>query len=1076
MNRLYRVGISLLFCCCLLFASPAHAAGFGSIGTATVDAAAGALHSILVRIADAVEALNFSPSHVAVAAVPSGHKELTAAVSNSVASDEPRTTTTASSTPRSAPYPATNAVRSSNPTPQPSLASVANNQANFVTQNSLGSQLNELANSLRSLIYSQESAPGSLPASGGNFNNVALSQIVDNLSNVTLSNATVDGISGLTAADIPVLNYFPATSTISIFYGGTGTSTVPTANKLLFSDANGNWEYVATSSLGITAGSNYSFSYPLLDSSNTVSLAFGTTTPNVWSSLQTFANASTSQLSVLGPAYFGTTDTSTFGADGSLTLAGALTYGGVTLNNFVSGTGNLVLSSSPTLVSPTLGTPSSVTLTNATGLPINTGVSGLGTGVATALETNNVILAQPTLNNYFLGASGNTAGTGTDNTASGYTALSSVTTGAQNFAAGFSAANALKTGTNDIAIGPHALDFATNGGTYNTAIGTYAMIGGVTGNYNIGIGDEPMAALTSGSDNIAIGRDALDTATTTGGQVAIGALALNAVTSGSNNTAVGNLAARALVTGAQNVALGYQALTAATDSTYSIAIGSNALASYVRGASYNLNSIAIGANALEDDTSGYENVAIGTSVLGVATSSYWNVAVGIQAMQSATSANQNVAIGLSAADYLTSGTFNTCIGDQACGGTSGSVLTTGSYNTIIGAGANLMGLVSGSYNTILGAQVTGLSATLSNAIVLSDGQGNIRANYGYTNAGEWTFPSITTFSNSTYSALFTGGNVGIGTTTPYAPLEVWGPDSAATTTAFLVANNASSTDFAVYDNGNATYSGSIFQSSDQRLKTDITTLDASSSLSAIESLNPVSYLRLDQPGTGENLGFIAQAVQKIYPELVSTTSATALTPDGTLTLNYEGLISPIVSAIQDIAAISGNFETDLIAWLGNASNGIGDLFAENIHAQNELCIGTTCIDQAQLQSLLAESGQSGEADVSSPAASPSTTTPPSLRINGDNPAVLEVGDWYADLGAIATDSQGHTLGIQTYVEGTLESPIVIDTSAPATDTIDYVATDSYGNTATSTRTVIVEAASSTVSVVGAEATSSAGGD
>ena len=35
-----------------------------------------------------------------------------------------------------------------------------------------------------------------------------------------------------------------------------------------------------------------------------------------------------------------------------------------------------------------LGTPSSATLTNATGLPISTGVSGLGTGVATALGTN----------------------------------------------------------------------------------------------------------------------------------------------------------------------------------------------------------------------------------------------------------------------------------------------------------------------------------------------------------------------------------------------------------------------------------------------------------------------------------------------------------------------------------------------------------------------------------------------------------------------------------------------------------------------------------------------------------------
>jgi len=38
------------------------------------------------------------------------------------------------------------------------------------------------------------------------------------------------------------------------------------------------------------------------------------------------------------------------------------------------------------------------------------------------------------------------------------------------------------------------------------------------------------------------------------------------------------------------------------------------------------------------------------------------------------------------------------------------------------------------------------------------------------------------------------------------------------------------------------------------------------------------------------------------------------------------------------------------------------------------------------------------------------------------------------------------------------SPVQIDMSAVATDTIDYVATDSAGLTSTSTRTVIIEAA------------------
>jgi hypothetical protein len=52
-----------------------------------------------------------------------------------------------------------------------------------------------------------------------------------------------------------------------------------------------------------------------------------------------------------------------------------------------TGSGSLVFATSPTLVTPNLGTPTAATLTNATGLPISTGVSGLGAGVATFLAT-----------------------------------------------------------------------------------------------------------------------------------------------------------------------------------------------------------------------------------------------------------------------------------------------------------------------------------------------------------------------------------------------------------------------------------------------------------------------------------------------------------------------------------------------------------------------------------------------------------------------------------------------------------------------------------------------------------------
>jgi len=68
-----------------------------------------------------------------------------------------------------------------------------------------------------------------------------------------------------------------------------------------------------------------------------------------------------------------------------------------------TGSGSLVFATSPTLVTPILGTPQSGTLTSCTGLPISTGVSGLGTGVATALAVNVGSAGAPVVNGGALG-------------------------------------------------------------------------------------------------------------------------------------------------------------------------------------------------------------------------------------------------------------------------------------------------------------------------------------------------------------------------------------------------------------------------------------------------------------------------------------------------------------------------------------------------------------------------------------------------------------------------------------------------------------------------------------------------
>jgi hypothetical protein len=70
-----------------------------------------------------------------------------------------------------------------------------------------------------------------------------------------------------------------------------------------------------------------------------------------------------------------------------------------------------------------------------------------------------------------------------------------------------------------------------------------------------------------------------------------------------------------------------------------------------------------------------------------------------------------------------------------------------------------------------------------------------------------------------------------------------------------------------------------------------------------------------------------------------------------------------------------------------------------------------------------------------------------------------VGDTYQDLGATITGPKAdHNLGLKYFLNSPLVSNIVLDTTQVATDTIDYVAIDPTGLTATSTRTVIIEAA------------------
>jgi hypothetical protein len=118
-------------------------------------------------------------------------------------------------------------------------------------------------------------------------------------------------------------------------------------------------------------------------------------------------------------------------------------------------------------------------------------------------------------------------------------------------------------------------------------------------------------------------------------------------------------------------------------------------------------------------------------------------------------------------------------------------------------------------------------------------------------------------------------------------------------------------DWCIFSNGTIAVGANLVHSSDARLKTDIRALDASEGLAALDLLRPVTFHWLDTgKPTGAQFGFIAQDVAQVFPQLVIgagtnvvrlADGSTKEVPDA-LSLNYEGLIAPLVKSVQELHA------------------------------------------------------------------------------------------------------------------------------------------------------------------------------
>ncbi len=241
----------------------------------------------------------------------------------------------------------------------------------------------------------------------------------------------------------------------------------------------------------------------------------------------------------------------------------------------------------------------------------------------------------------------------------------------------------------------------------------------------------------------------------------------------------------------RSTAFGYQALGDqfnANSSTDNVAVGYQALYTDFGGN----NNVAVGTLSGSSITTGGSNTCLGYGTCFLMNSGSSNVAIGLDALEDAHESTNNVGIGIDTLKYEHNGPSNNNI---AIGSWQGAQVGTGGiYNILFGAdninGTNI--LQSGSYNFMACAGGCSLSSSTS------DGQTNIQnIIYGTGNSSHtlWN-PSV--------------GQIGIGTSSPFARFAVHANNGDANTTLFAIASStqtATTTLFSVNNVGDIVTKG-----------------------------------------------------------------------------------------------------------------------------------------------------------------------------------------------------------------------------------------------------------------------------